>query len=944
MQSSRPTARPPRGRGRALVLGDARRETVEAAAAKARAVRRRAAARASGVAAASDGGATDGANDDDDDEFEAAEVGHDPDAPLFADAPYDADDQEADDIYEAVEARMRARRQKHTEARIQRELEEYRRANPTVQNQFADLKRKLSQVSEDEWASLPDIGDRSVQKRKLERFTPAPDMLAVAALPSTGVQSVHQDAPPVSTDLASIGKGKGSVMGHKLDRVSDSVSGQTNIDPSGYLTQMSGIHITSDSDVSDIKKARLLLKSVTTTNPRYAPGWIAAARLEEADGKLSAARDLAAEGCYHCSSEEDVWLEAARLHPADQAKRVLANAVKHVTKSVKIWLQATALETDTAAKKRILRKALQILPRSAKLWRTLVDLEDPESARVLLQRAVECVPSELDLWLALARLEPYKEAKRVLNRALSTLRAEPAIWITGAKLEESHSAGSEAADDPGTRVRRLIKRAVQNLSVDEHLIKRERWLEEASDAEAAGFPMTCDALVQDGLEVGVETLDRRRRFMQDAAEYEAKGKHTTVRAIFRKITSSFSGDEDAWLSAAEFELRAGSHDSFKDVIEKALKFCPRYESLWLMAAKHEWTSGRIAEAQGLLSRAYQANPESEAILLAAAKVELEADEIERARALLRKARRSAPSARVFMKSALLERRDKRHFHEIMLLHAGIDRYPSAPKLWLMCAQWHERHNESLVDANIESEEVDEVDFLAPMNAVGDATGIPAARVVYKEGCTQCPKSPSLWLGAARIEQRCGFPTRARAILESACKACKGTPGEDRLWAESARLEESAGDHAAAKSILARGLQGLKTSGRLWALAITYEPRARQRSKGVEALRARCDENAFVLVEVARLFWREGKAEKARSWFRQATTANPLIGDAWIGLYAFERSRKQADSVLRGIEGEVDSAPPKYGDLWTSVRKQPGNETLRASEVLRIAADAVSKPT
>ena len=42
----------------------------------------------------------------------------------------------------------------------------------------------------------------------------------------------------------------------------------------------------SDAEIGDIKKARLLLKSVITTNPKHAPGWIAAARLEEVAGKL----------------------------------------------------------------------------------------------------------------------------------------------------------------------------------------------------------------------------------------------------------------------------------------------------------------------------------------------------------------------------------------------------------------------------------------------------------------------------------------------------------------------------------------------------------------------------------------------------------------------------------------------------------------------------------
>ena len=67
----------------------------------------------------------------------------------------------------------------------------------------------------------------------------------------------------------------------KLDTMADSVSGQTVVDPKGYLTDLKSVKITSDAEISDIKKARLLLKSVIQTNQKHAPGWIAAARLEE---------------------------------------------------------------------------------------------------------------------------------------------------------------------------------------------------------------------------------------------------------------------------------------------------------------------------------------------------------------------------------------------------------------------------------------------------------------------------------------------------------------------------------------------------------------------------------------------------------------------------------------------------------------------------------------
>jgi hypothetical protein len=64
---------------------------------------------------------------------------------------------------------------------------------------------------------------------------------------------------------------------------------------------------------SDVKKARLLLKSVRETNPKHPPAWIASARLEEVTGKLQAARNLIMKGCEECPKSEDLWLEAARL-------------------------------------------------------------------------------------------------------------------------------------------------------------------------------------------------------------------------------------------------------------------------------------------------------------------------------------------------------------------------------------------------------------------------------------------------------------------------------------------------------------------------------------------------------------------------------------------------------------------------------------------------------
>lgn len=958
-----------RGRGRGRVLGDTRRETVEAAAAKARLARRRAERNPDALASADD--------DDDDEPADAPKVAHDPDAPIFADMPYDDDDHEADKVYDAVEERMRSRRLKQTEAAVQRDLEIYRRANPSLPQQFSDLKRKLGDVSEAEWADLPDVGDRSIQKRRLEKYTPAPDSLLQSAiqtpaanapvLPSGRPGSSPDDATNrsagrrpasavASTDLARIGEGRTSVMGHKLDTAGDSVTGQTNIDPSGYLTEMAGMHISSDSEVGDVRKARALLKSVTTTNPNHAPGWIAAARLEEVAGKLSAARVFIAEGCHYCPNQEDVWLEAARLHPETQAKTVLANAVKHVPKSVKIWLHATALEVEPRRKKRVLRKALEVIPGSAKLWRTAVDLEEPEGARILLSRAVECVPNDLNLWLGLAKLQSYESAKVVLNRALRYLRAEPAIWLTGAKLEETQSRPLQNTQHPSSSVSmeevvngpeisgsgvvseskcpvpisRLVLRAVKTLSIDEEIVKRERWLEEARIAEDSGFPLTCKCIVDAALAVGIDAVDQKRVWLEDAAAAIALGRVVTARAIFSHIVVAFPGEQDVWQKFAVFEMQHGSADTVAGVLERAVEYCPRAEVLWLMAAKQKWKTVGVKEARELLERAKIANPDSENIFLAAAKIETEVGGIDRARGILKNARKITPSARVWMKCALLERKCRDINAESALLEEGVELYPTYPKLWLMLAQLHERR-EALASVN-GSVALDSAKTIDGERIFGDS------RNVYVQALKSCATNVPLWRGLASADVRFGKITKARATLERGRQACVDECDVDMLWWESVMIEMLASGKAAALSLLARGLKEQSDSGCLWGLAIALESRARQRARIVDALK-HCDQNAVVLLEAGKFFWRGRKLEQARDWLTRSVRIDPSFGDTIATLYAFELADGSEEKCL-AIEHQVASSSVKYGRLWTSRSKLPGNEEKDPVGILKEVASLV----
>ncbi|KDD72365.1 PRP1 splicing factor, partial [Helicosporidium sp. ATCC 50920] len=185
---------------------------------------------------------------------------------LAGSGAYDEEDREADQIWEQVDQRMEERRKTQREAKEAEALEKFRERNPKISEQFADLKRKLTSVSESEWDAIPDIGDTTIRKPKRAAiFTPAPDsLLARAAGGGLGNTVVEPEGgasivPGTATDLTAVGQGRSTVVQLNLDRVSDSVSGQTVVDPKGYLTDMKSMVLKSDAEVSDIKKARLLL-------------------------------------------------------------------------------------------------------------------------------------------------------------------------------------------------------------------------------------------------------------------------------------------------------------------------------------------------------------------------------------------------------------------------------------------------------------------------------------------------------------------------------------------------------------------------------------------------------------------------------------------------------------------------------------------------------------
>jgi len=102
---------------------------------------------------------------------------------IFAGTVYEADDEEADRIWESVDERMdarrRARRCVHPLDSRPADLETFfretaeaeaaakeRALNPKIQTQFADLKRSLSSLSDADWTAIPEAGNLTGKRRK----------------------------------------------------------------------------------------------------------------------------------------------------------------------------------------------------------------------------------------------------------------------------------------------------------------------------------------------------------------------------------------------------------------------------------------------------------------------------------------------------------------------------------------------------------------------------------------------------------------------------------------------------------------------------------------------------------------------------------------------------------------------------------------------------------
>lgn len=872
----------------------------------------------------------DGENEGDDDErFQDPEN----DRGLFSSATnFEPEDEEADSIYLGVDQRMNERHRNQNEVREKAEQDIFKKEAAKASERFSDLKRALSTVTEDQWENLPEVGDltrKYKRQRKLQqqqtRFYNVPDSLLTNSQNQGEIEASIDPGNPLEnegamTDFRSISSARDKMLGMKLDQAStESILslptkhnevGFSNVDPKGYLTSLAGTSLPATGNIGDIKRSRALLKSLVMSNPRDPSGWIGLARIEELSNRIQKALSVIEEGCRNNPKSEDVWIENIRLNEINNlelSKRIAARAVQQLPKSINLWMKSYMLEKNLNSQKKVIRMALENIPNSDTLWKTAVQLEsDPSDARLLLKEAVNRVPLSEDLWLALARLETPLNARKVLNTARKHLKASKAVWIAAGILEERDSNNRE-------KVNKIIERGVRKLDSEGFLPDRTQWISEAELCEKENAPLTCHAIINAAIEIGLENENKEMLLIDEGRSCVKRKSYETASAIYEYAITKFPESKRPWLALCHLKKAHGNLESLFSILEKAVKAHPHFEEFWLIYANEKRLSGDNLGAKFILQRAFEKNPDNEDIWLSAVSIEAANQAFGKARLLLERARTEAGTERVWFKSVVLERQLKNNVDACRLVDEGLKKYPFSDKLWMQKGQIYETLNDNRRALNF-----------------------------YRNGLKACPKSVPLWILLAKTEERVGEAIKARSVLE---KAALNNPKNEQIWYYRVTLEKRTGNTAQMKVLLARALQELPSSGLLWSEAILSEPLIHRRSKIREASLA-CQNDPFLFITVAREFWRMEKYSKAKTWFEQSIQIDPDNGDAWMWYYKFLQSQLSSVSSLdiektvEKILNDFKSIEPKHGQIWPSFFKDPNNFGKSRIDILKLSISSL----
>lgn len=883
-------------------------------------------------------GNSGGGDEEDDDESIASRslknVDED-EAGLLATGLVSAEDVEAAAVYDRINQRMASR----TKLKANASAAVGERDPLAFAAEFADLKRKMSSVSDAEWLAIPEAAAVVKKKRRTEPDfeLPMPDSVILAGLASAGT-SLGSDAGAIdsfgtrynndisnsrATDIKQFGEAREKALDIRLSSAETSIAAsglRTSVDATGYLTglQTSLEAAPSAGALNDIKKARALYKSIIRSNPANPAAWIAAAAVEEVANKPADARKMLKAGCKQCPASPELWLQRIRLlrnADPDAFNSVLHEAVRAVPHSIDVWRCAIDTASDASKRQKLYKRALELNPKSSTLWMAFIEEEESEErAALLLKNAIECNPDCVDFWLALARLETYENAKKLINKARASCPPTIKIWLFAARLEEAHANA--------VGVRAIIKKAIADLRAKSIVLQRSDWIGMAWECEASGHVLCADAIIESVLCMGHETASVqtcKKLWLQDVAFCVERRALHTARFFFKHAIAQAPSKRSLWKHFVLFEQQHGTSQTLEAAAIDAVTQHPDYTIIWLLWAKNVWqTQNDAVRAHAILSDAHAKQPDAVELVLALFKIKCALAKVDEAQALLREARDSSePDEDVWLKSIVLERNMGNSQEALSMTMQAISLFPQNHKLHIIRSQL--------------------------LESVAD---LSAATEALNMAIKAFPQCDTLYVLASRMEMRKSPPNtvRARSVLETG--RSKNTQSA-ALWLKSVEFECESQNLSGAKTLLAKALQECPTDGQLLSMLIRLEARPTRHFRAVDVLK-KAESDPFVNFEMAKVFWADQKVEKALLWFDRAISFNKetKCADLYLFYYIFVQNSKlpSKTELLSKLKQEFVSSNAKYGTCWLRCRKDPVNWMVGNADVfdkaLLFARDAL----
>lgn len=810
---------------------------------------------------------------------------------------------EAEQVFAAVDAKLSGRSKKNSSSKIES-------AEGHISQQFADLKRSLADVTEEEWLNIPEAGDIT-KRHKRERLHDQLNRKEYVA-PDSLVQS--------NVNLTKLTEEREKLLVSQLD---SNLLDRNRVDVAELAetrTYLNELEISARSNIApnmeqkeDLQKMREILTSYRKVDPMRPEGWIASARLEEKAGKFNTAKSIIEEGCQKCPRNDDIWLENLRLNSADipMCKSMIVEALRFNPESSSLWLKAVDLETETFNKCRVIRKALQVTPHSEELWKLIVLYENDksESEKIVL-KAVEFVPQSIELWKSLIHIQNYTDAKKSLNKARKLLPTEFQIWILAAQLEERSNAQVTVE-----RLVKILSKGVQDLKKHGVAIPPTEWLAKAQELQDMGdYPKAAESLVVTPLQDnGNEVVE------EEMAEFIESMQDNYIKIIaFRVLISKKPMEYKYWRCLRSTCEKSGRMAELYKTFETVLfdgkdnfAVVKKNPVLSLMYSKELWKYGKDStKALEIIEKTLQIVPEALDVWLAKIKILCFSSSFDRAEETFVEALKN------------FETSDTANLQRLYYKYVSFLRFEGQNSKALSFI-------EGICQPKFPHCHIFQIQKGQILRDIGE---LEKCREVLSVGTKKFTSCAILWILLAQVDEKdFGKPTKARSDLDLAVLK---NPKQESLYLAKIALEKRQGNYDQARLIVAQALQKFPKSPKLWSENIRLLPSKKSSLKKTmfqDALR-NTNNSCQVLIEIGVSFYQDSQYATASKWFERATKSSKLYGDGWVWLTrCLEKLNKNYDYCYE----KVADHEPIYGEEWISISKNIQTQYSTPSEILGI---------